>query len=99
MPPTYYHHNPAVTSTTIQLPPRPSSSHSSGVRISPLYFVETKFHVKNRQAKAKQVTFHRKDPPQYYEISAKSNYNFKSFSFICRDHNLHFVEAPALSPP
>ncbi|KAL2346748.1 hypothetical protein Fmac_000748 [Flemingia macrophylla] len=60
--------------------------------------------VKNRQVKAKQVTFHRKKNLQYYEISAKSNYHFeKPFLYLARklagDTNLHFVESPALAPP
>ncbi|CAN1762763.1 GTP-binding nuclear protein Ran-A1 [Linum perenne] len=60
--------------------------------------------VRNRQVKAKQVTFHRKKNLQYYEISAKSNYNFeKPFLYLGRklagDPNLHFVEAVALRPP
>uniref|UniRef100_A0A3Q7ES45 GTP-binding nuclear protein n=1 Tax=Solanum lycopersicum TaxID=4081 RepID=A0A3Q7ES45_SOLLC len=63
-----------------------------------------KVDVKNRQVKAKQVTFHRKKNLQYYEISAKSNYNFeKPFLYLARklagDGNLHFVESPALAPP
>jgi GTP-binding nuclear protein Ran len=41
---------------------------------------------------------------QYYDISAKSNYNFeKPFLWLARklsgDNALHFVEAPALQPP
>lgn len=41
---------------------------------------------------------------QYYDISAKSNYNFeKPFLWLARklvgDPNLEFVEAPALAPP
>ncbi|CAK9133974.1 unnamed protein product, partial [Ilex paraguariensis] len=41
---------------------------------------------------------------KYYEISAKSNYNFeKPFLYLARklagDPNLHFVESPALAPP
>ncbi|PSS11133.1 GTP-binding nuclear protein like [Actinidia chinensis var. chinensis] len=41
---------------------------------------------------------------QYYEILAKSNYNFeKPFLYLVRklagDTNLHFVESPALAPP
>ena len=60
--------------------------------------------LKNRQVKAKAVTFHRKKNLQYYEISAKSNYNFeKPFLYLARklvgDPNLHFVEMPALAPP
>ena len=50
------------------------------------------------------MTFHRKKNLQYYEISAKSNYNFeKPFLYLARklagDPNLHFVESPALAPP
>ncbi|KAF3445378.1 hypothetical protein FNV43_RR10554 [Rhamnella rubrinervis] len=38
-----------------------------------------------RQVKAKQVTFHRKKNLQYYEISAKSNYNIeKPFLYLAR---------------
>ncbi|KAG2599025.1 hypothetical protein PVAP13_5KG408807 [Panicum virgatum] len=60
--------------------------------------------VKNRQIKAKQVTFHGKKSLQYYEVSAKSNYNFEK-PFLCLakmlacDANLQFVESPALLPP
>lgn len=41
---------------------------------------------------------------QYYDISAKSNYNFeKPFLWLARklvgDPNLEFVEMPALVPP
>ena len=41
---------------------------------------------------------------QYYDISAKSNYNFeKPFLWLARklvgDANLEFVEMPALEPP
>lgn len=41
---------------------------------------------------------------QYYDISAKSNYNFeKPFLWLARkligDPNLEFVEMPALQPP
>ena len=43
-------------------------------------------------------------PLQYYDISAKSNYNFeKPFLWLGRkligDPNLEFVEMPALAPP
>jgi GTPase SAR1 family protein len=44
-----------------------------------------KVDVKNRQVKTKMVTFHRKKSLQYYEISAKSNYNFeKPFLYLAR---------------
>lgn len=41
---------------------------------------------------------------QYYDISAKSNYNFeKPFLWLARkltgESNLEFVEMPALAPP
>jgi GTP-binding nuclear protein Ran len=70
----------------------------------PVVLCGNKVDVKNRQVKAKQVTFHRKKNLQYYEISAKSNYNFeKPFLYLARklvgDPALHFTEAPALAPP
>ncbi|KAM0865600.1 hypothetical protein ACQ4PT_043151 [Festuca glaucescens] len=70
----------------------------------PIVLCGNKVDVKNRQVKAKQVTFHRKKNLQYYEISAKSNYNFeKPFLYLARklagDANIHFVEAVALKPP
>ncbi|KAH9608702.1 hypothetical protein KSS87_013686, partial [Heliosperma pusillum] len=70
----------------------------------PIVLCGNKVDVKNRQVKAKQVTFHRKKNLQYYEISAKSNYNFeKPFLYLARklsgDTNLHFVASPALLPP
>merc|ERR1739845_291644 len=48
--------------------------------------------------------FHRKKNLQYYDISAKSNYNFeKPFLWLARkligDPNLEFVAMPALVPP
>ena len=60
--------------------------------------------IKDRKVKPKQIIFHRKKNLQYYDISAKSNYNFeKPFLWLARkltgDNNLHFVEAPALAPP
>lgn len=63
-----------------------------------------KVEVKDRKVKAKQITFHRKKNLQYFEISAKVNYNYeKPFIWITRkvagDNDIHFVEAPALAPP
>ncbi|KNE63542.1 hypothetical protein AMAG_08654 [Allomyces macrogynus ATCC 38327] len=41
--------------------------------------------VKDRKVKAKTITFHRKKNLQYYDISAKSNYNFeKPFLWLAR---------------
>ena len=69
-----------------------------------IFLCGNKVDVKNRQVKSKQVTFHKKKNLQYYEISAKSNYNFeKPYLYLARklsrDPNLHFVESPALAPP
>ena len=60
--------------------------------------------IKERKVKAKAITFHRKKNLQYYDISAKSNYNFeKPFLWLARkltgNANLEFVASPALAPP
>ena len=57
-----------------------------------------------RKVKTGAVTFHRKKNLQYFEISAKSNYNFeKPFLWLARklvgNPGLEFVAAPALAPP
>jgi len=70
----------------------------------PIVLVGNKVDVKERKVKAKQITFHRKKNLQYYDISARSNYNFeKPFLWLARklvgDPNLSFVESPALKPP
>jgi len=70
----------------------------------PIVLVGNKVEIKDRKVKAKNITFHRKKNLQYFDISAKSNYNFeKPFLWLARkltgDPNLQFVEAPALAPP
>jgi GTP-binding nuclear protein Ran len=51
----------------------------------PIVLVGNKVDVKDRKVKAKQITFHRKKNLQYYDISAKSNYQFeKPFVFLLR---------------
>lgn len=51
----------------------------------PIVLCGNKVDVKNRQVKAKQINFHRKKNLQYYEIFAKSNYNFeKPFLYLAR---------------
>ena len=70
----------------------------------PIVLCGNKVDVKNRQVKPKQVTFHRKKNLQYYEISAKSNYNYeKPFLYLARkltgDPALTFVEEVAMAPP
>ncbi|KAL1228411.1 GTP-binding nuclear protein Ran [Trichinella pseudospiralis] len=70
----------------------------------PIVLVGNKADVKDRKVKAKHITFHRKKNLQYYDVSAKSNYNFeKPFLWLARklvgDPNLEFVAMPALAPP
>lgn len=70
----------------------------------PIVLCGNKVEIKERKVRAKQITFHRKKNLQYYDISAKSNYNFeKPFLWLARklagDNNLVFVQAPALAPP
>mgnify|MGYP001070527722 CR=1 FL=1 len=51
----------------------------------PIVLVGNKVDVKDRKVKAKAITFHRKKNLQYYDISAKSNYNFeKPFLWLAR---------------
>eukprot|EP01012_Entosiphon_sulcatum_P050646 TRINITY_DN6953_c0_g1_i1.p1 TRINITY_DN6953_c0_g1~~TRINITY_DN6953_c0_g1_i1.p1 ORF type:complete len:220 (-),score=62.97 TRINITY_DN6953_c0_g1_i1:174-833(-) len=69
----------------------------------PIVLVGNKVDVMDRQVKAKQITFHRKKNLQYYDISAKSNYNFeKPFLWLAKklanDNNLTFVHETALKP-
>merc|ERR1711957_412672 len=69
----------------------------------PIVLVGNKVDVKDRKVKGKQITFHRKKNLQYYDISAKSNYQYdKPFVWLLRrlanDGALSLVEAPALAP-
>ena len=72
--------------------------------VIPIVLVGNKVDIKERKVKAKQVLFHRKKNLQYYDISAKSNYNFeKPFLWLARKvtskADLQFVEQKALAPP
>lgn len=69
----------------------------------PIVLCGNKVDVKERKVKAKTITFHRKKNLQYYDISAKSNYNFeKPFVWIARQltgqRDLELSEMPALKP-
>jgi GTP-binding nuclear protein Ran len=69
----------------------------------PIVLCGNKVDVKDRKVKAKSIVFHRKKNLQYYDISAKSNYNFeKPFLWLARkltgDPQLEFVSMPALRP-
>lgn len=51
----------------------------------PIVLVGNKVDVQDRQVKPKQITFHRRKNLQYYDVSAKSNYNFeKPFLYLIR---------------
>jgi len=71
----------------------------------PICLVGNKVDVKDRKVKPKAIMFHRKMPNmQYFDISAKSNYNFeKPFLWLTRrltgSMDCKFVESPALLPP
>ena len=51
----------------------------------PIVLCGNKVEIKDRKVKAKQINFHRKKNLQYFEISAKVNYNFeKPFVWLAR---------------
>jgi len=67
----------------------------------PIVLCGNKADIKDRKVKAKSIVFHRKNNMQYYDISAKSNYNFeKPFLWIAQklagDPNIQFTAMPAL---
>ncbi|KAG0206641.1 GTP-binding nuclear protein gsp1/Ran [Mortierella sp. GBA30] len=69
----------------------------------PIVLCGNKVDIKERKVKPKQIDFHRKKSLQYYDISAKSNYNFeKPFLWLARKlaghQDLEFVASPALAP-
>lgn len=70
----------------------------------PIALVGNKADMRERKVKAKTITFHRRRNLPYYDLSAKSNYNFeKPFLFLARKltqmPDLEFTEATALLPP
>merc|ERR1739848_102125 len=70
----------------------------------PMVLCGNKVDQPERTVKTRQITFHRKKNLKYYDISAKSNYNYeKPFLFISRklsrDPTLMFTQQPALAPP
>jgi GTP-binding nuclear protein Ran len=51
----------------------------------PAVLCGNKIDIADRKVTPKSITFHRMKNLQYYDISAKSNYNFeKPFLYICR---------------
>merc|ERR1712025_693175 len=74
----------------------------AGRRI-PIVLVGNKVDVKDRKVKPKAINYHRKKNLQYYDLSAKSNYNFeKPFLWLARrltnQPNLQFVGQFAKAP-
>ncbi|XP_069134536.1 GTP-binding nuclear protein Ran-like [Argopecten irradians] len=71
----------------------------------PMVLCGNKVDVKDRKVPAKLIKFHRKHNLQYYDMSAKSNYNFeKPFLWLARqlvgDPQLQFaMECVGLLPP
>lgn len=78
--------------------------HRDLVRVTgdiPIVIVGNKVDVKDRKVAPSMITFHEDTEMQYYDISAKSNYNFeKPFLALARQltncPTLEFVPAPAL---
>jgi len=69
----------------------------------PIVLCGNKVDIKERKVKPKTIDFHRKKSLQYYDISARSNYNYeKPFLWLARkltgQPNLEFAAAPALAP-
>lgn len=70
----------------------------------PIVLCGNKADVKDRKVKAKSIILHRKTNMQYYDISAKNNYNYeKPFLYLARKlvgrQDLIFTVLPALLPP
>ncbi|KAG0043976.1 GTP-binding nuclear protein gsp1/Ran, partial [Gryganskiella cystojenkinii] len=70
----------------------------------PIVLCGNKVDIKERKVKAKTIDFHRKKSLQYYDISARSNYNYeKPFLWLARkltgEARLEFAASPALAPP
>ena len=70
----------------------------------PIVLVGNKADVKDRKLKARQINFHRKRNLQYYDVSAKSNYQYeKPFIWLLRqltgDQSLFLTETPILQQP
>ncbi|KYQ92406.1 GTP-binding nuclear protein Ran [Tieghemostelium lacteum] len=70
----------------------------------PIVLCGNKVDVKERKVKPSQINFHRRFNLSYYDISAKSNYNFeKPFIWLASkltgQKNLELVQQPTLLPP
>lgn len=69
----------------------------------PIVIVGNKVDIKDRKVKSRQIIFPRKHGLQYYDVSARSNYQFeKPFLWLIRkllnNSNITFVESVAIYP-
>ncbi len=67
----------------------------------PIVLCGNKVDVKDRKLRSKSITFHRKNNMQYYDLSARSNFNFeKPFLWLARKltgrDDLAFVCMPTM---
>lgn len=69
----------------------------------PIVLCGNKVDCKGRKVKRPDIKFHHTKKIRYYDISAKSNFNFyKPFLYLSRklmDDSLDMVEGPAVLPP
>ena len=69
----------------------------------PIVLCGNKVDCKDRRVNVSDIDFHRNNNINYYDISAKSNFNFeKPFLDIARSlisSNITFIESPAVLPP
>ena len=70
----------------------------------PIVLVGNKADVKERKLKASQIVFHRRRNLQYYNVSAKSNYQYeKPFVWLLRqltnNKDLELTQQPLLQNP
>eukprot|EP01133_Synstelium_polycarpum_P012972 gene12972-15247_t len=68
----------------------------------PIVLIGNKVDVKDRKVKPSQIHFHRKIGMSYFDVSAKSNYNFeKPFIYLLSKllKNVELVQPPLLKIP
>ncbi len=70
----------------------------------PMVLCGNKVDIRERQVKPKHISLHREKAIPYYDLSAKSNFNFeKPFLNLARtlmgEKDLQFTEHPAIAPP
>jgi hypothetical protein len=62
--------------------------------------VGNKVDVKDRKVKPREISFHRRKNMQYYDVSARSNFNFeKPFLYLARRLTGYSLSPPPLRLP